>query len=227
MRTESHAHRAARIHAHTHTATQGTPAHRHNGTQPRADGGLGGRLLAAVHECEYVIEWRTAEACAKSGSGSGGSGGSGSGGSGGSGSGDSGGGASVGLIVFLVLLSMVLVYVVVGTLYNRYARGATGLEQLPHYDICQASYYFCVGCLVRAPCRARVRMPDPPLTTMPSAAAAVVRRRRHSALIGVRVRACTKAPPMDSLSLSLSRSSVSLSPVSLGMRVAPTVPPPL
>jgi len=87
-----------------------------------------------VHRCDYLIEWRTAEACPKSAADDDGS---------------SGSSSNVGLIVFLVILSLILVYFIGGFCYNRFVLGAKGVDQIPHYHVCEACYYSCLSCLVR------------------------------------------------------------------------------
>ena len=89
-------------------------------------------LLTEVHRCEYLIEWRTAEACPKSANDDNSSSSS----------------SNVGLIVFLVILSLILVYFIGGFCYNRFVLGAKGVDQIPHYHLCEACYYSCLSCLV-------------------------------------------------------------------------------
>ena len=77
-----------------------------------------------------MIEWHTSEAC-------------------GGGSPSEGTTVNVGLAVFLSILSVIVVYLLAVFLYNRFALGAKGVDQIPHYHLCAAAYYSCLSCLVR------------------------------------------------------------------------------
>ena len=80
------------------------------------------RLLSSKGDCQYLFNWKTSAACeTKSSTGS---------------QPMSGGGIAV-----IVILSIVGAYIIGGVLYNRFVRKERGLEQIPHFNLCQALYY--------------------------------------------------------------------------------------
>lgn len=66
--------------------------------------------------CHYIFEWKTPLVCSSNGSASDDT-------------------SSSGWIIFFKVISVLgLIYLFAGILYNRFAKGAQGLEQLPHFD---------------------------------------------------------------------------------------------
>jgi hypothetical protein len=88
------------------------------------------KLLSSKNDCQYLFNWRTSAACEKK-----------------SGVGTSGMGP--GAIAAIVIFSLLGAYLLAGIAYNRFVRGEKGLEQIPHFSLCQAGYYTLVDKCVR------------------------------------------------------------------------------
>jgi hypothetical protein len=91
------------------------------------------RLLSSKNDCQYLFNWKTSVACEKTS---------------GVGSQTMSGGA----IAAIVIISIIAAYFIGGVLYNRFARGEKGVDQIPHYSLCQAAYYSLSERIVSLPC---------------------------------------------------------------------------
>lgn len=87
-------------------------------------------LVKAEKNCQYMFMWRSSRACP--------------------GKPGLSGGAIFGIIL-LVLLGLIFVYLIVGIGYNRTVKKAKGMDQIPHYDLCQAAYYTITEYCSRSP----------------------------------------------------------------------------
>jgi len=88
------------------------------------------RLLSTKDDCQYLFKWNTAAACE------------------GLTIEEEDKGTSGGLIAFIVIISLMATYLIVGVLYNRFVKGEKGVHQIPHFAFCQAGYEMAEDCFV-------------------------------------------------------------------------------
>lgn len=81
-------------------------------------------FLDEFESCHYVIEWKTPLVCSINGS-------------------TSDDGSSSGWMIFFKVIAVLgLIYLFAGILYNRFAKGAQGLEQIPHFNFWYNAFDF-------------------------------------------------------------------------------------